>query len=217
VQHIVYGSAGPGLSATGVDSWESKLIIAAHVRESGIPLTVLRPMAFVELMTDKAFYPPVAVWHLMPRLAGAHTPIPWLAVDDLGAIAARAFAEPATFVGADLALATEFCSIDECRQTWRRVTGRPPRHFPMPLWLFERFVGTDLSTMWRWLAACQRSAGRSRTDPGPGARGHDGGAGADRSRTSNLAVTGEAADRMGPRAAVEICRSGRCASGPARR
>jgi uncharacterized protein YbjT (DUF2867 family) len=151
VQHIVYGSAGPGLSATGVDSWESKLIIAAHVRESGIPLTVLRPMAFVELMTDKAFYPPVAVWHLMPRLAGAHTPIPWLAVDDLGAIAARAFAEPATFVGADLALATEFYSIDECRQTWRRVTGRPPRHFPMPLWLFERFVGTDLSTMWRWL------------------------------------------------------------------
>jgi hypothetical protein len=21
----------------------------------------------------------------------------------------------------------------------------------MPVWLFERFVGTDLTTMWRWL------------------------------------------------------------------
>jgi uncharacterized protein YbjT (DUF2867 family) len=151
VAHVVYGSAGPGLPETGVDSWESKLIIAAHLRESGIPLTVLRPMAFMELMTDKAFYPPVAVWHLMPKLAGAQTPIPWLAVDDLGAIAARAFAEPGGFVGADLALAAQFCSIEECRQISQRVTGRPPRHYPMPLWLFERFVGTDLTTMWRWL------------------------------------------------------------------
>jgi hypothetical protein len=23
----------------------------------------------------------------------------------------------------------------------------------MPVWLFERFVGTDETTMWRWLAA----------------------------------------------------------------
>jgi hypothetical protein len=22
----------------------------------------------------------------------------------------------------------------------------------MPVWLFQRFVGTDLTTMWRWLA-----------------------------------------------------------------
>lgn len=66
----------PGPTGTGVDSWESKLIVAAHIRELGIPVTVLRPMAFMELMTDKTFYPPVAVWHLMPRLAGAHTPIP---------------------------------------------------------------------------------------------------------------------------------------------
>ncbi len=153
VEHIVYGSAGPGLPDTGVSSWESKLIIAAHLRDVGIPLTVLRPMAFMELMTDKAFYPPVAVWHLMPKLAGGQTPIPWLAVDDLGAIAARAFSEPDTFVGADLPLAAEFRSIDECRHIWQRVTGRAPRHFPMPLWLFQRFVGTDLPTMWRWLRA----------------------------------------------------------------
>ena len=33
------------------------------------------------------------------------------------------------------------------------MTGRPPRRLPMPLWLFERFVGTDETTMWRWLRA----------------------------------------------------------------
>jgi uncharacterized protein YbjT (DUF2867 family) len=152
VQHVVYGSAGPGLRGTGVDSWESKLVITDHLRASGVPLTVLRPTAFMELMTDKAFYPAVSVWHVMPKLAGDHTPIPWLAVDDLGAIAARAFAEPARFAGAELPLAAEFRSIADCRRAWATAKGRPPRGFPMPVRLFERFVGKDLTTMWRWLA-----------------------------------------------------------------
>jgi hypothetical protein len=30
------------------------------MRGRGLPLTVLRPMAFMELMTDKDLYPPVA-------------------------------------------------------------------------------------------------------------------------------------------------------------
>jgi hypothetical protein len=25
----------------------------------------------------------------------------------------------------------------------------------MPVWLFERFVGTDLTTMWRWLRTAE--------------------------------------------------------------
>ncbi|TCO43647.1 uncharacterized protein YbjT (DUF2867 family) [Kribbella antiqua] len=153
VQHVVYGSAGPGLRGTGVDSWESKLIIADYLRSLEVPLTVLRPMAFMELMTDKDFYPPVSVWHVMPKLAGDRTQIPWLAVDDLGAIAARAFGEPAGFVGAELPLAAEFRSIDECRRAWQLVRGRRPRGFPMPVRLFERFVGKDLTTMWRWLGS----------------------------------------------------------------
>lgn len=153
VHHLVYGSAGPGLRGTGVDSWESKQIIADYLRELGVPLTVLRPTAFMELMTDKDFYPPVAVWSLMPKLAGDQTPVPWLAVDDLGAIAARAFANPSEFVGTELPLAAEFRSIAELRQAWTTATGRPPRGFPMPKWLFERFTGKDLTTMWRWLAA----------------------------------------------------------------
>lgn len=152
IQHLVYGSAGPGQRGTGVDSWESKLIIIDHLRASGVPLTVLRPTAFMELMTDKEFYPPVSVWHVMPELAGEQTPIPWLAVDDLGVIAARVFADPAHFTGAELPLAAEFRSIAECRGAWKAAKGRAPRGFPMPVRLFERFVGKDLTTMWRWLA-----------------------------------------------------------------
>jgi uncharacterized protein YbjT (DUF2867 family) len=151
--HLVYGSAGPGTPGTGVAAWDVKLEVAEYARSRGLPLTVLRPMAFMELMTDKDLYPPVAAWHLMPRLVGEDRPIPWLSAEDLGAIVARAFGDPASYVGSDLALAADLRTLLECRTIWRRVTGRSPRRLPMPVWLFERFVGPDLTRMWRWLAS----------------------------------------------------------------
>ncbi len=155
VSHVVYGAAGVGEGVTGVGSWDSKLAVAAAFRERGLQLTMLRPMAFMELMTDKAFYPSVAVWYLMPKLMGSTRPVGWLCTDDLGAIAARVFADPDRWGNTTLGLASDVQSIDACRSLWEEVHGRRTRSFPMPVWLFERFVGTDLTTMWRWLATAQ--------------------------------------------------------------
>jgi uncharacterized protein YbjT (DUF2867 family) len=163
VRHVVYGSAGIGVPGTGVPEWESKLAVQAHMEALGLPLTVLRPMAFMELMTDKGFFPPASTWHLMPKLMGANRRIPWVGVDDLGAIAARAFGDPDRFIGADLKLAADLKSIAECRELWAEVIGKPPRRLPMPVWMFERFVGTNLTTMWRWLRTGDIEADPSET------------------------------------------------------
>ncbi|MGH3864068.1 NmrA family NAD(P)-binding protein [Actinokineospora sp.] len=150
IAHLVHGSAGTGYE-TGVGSWDSKLAVREHMRDLGLPVTELRPMAFMELMTDRGYFPPVSAWHLMPKLMGADRPVVWISVDDLGAIAARVFADPERFLGADIPLAADVRSMAECRELWREVMGKPPRRFPMPVWLFERFVDPDLTHMWRWL------------------------------------------------------------------
>ena len=122
------------------------------MRELGLGLTVLRPMAFMELMTDKAYYPPVSTWHVMPKLLGASFPVAWIAVDDVARAAAAAFAAPDLFTGRDLQLAADKRSIDECRALYAEVLGRPPRRFPMPVWAFKRVASPELVTMFRWLA-----------------------------------------------------------------
>lgn len=151
VPHVVYGAAGVGRAETGVGSWDTKAEIIGYMRERQLPLTILRPMAFMELMTTRKFFPQASTWHIMPELMGPTRPVAWLAVDDLAAIAAKAFGDPKAFLGRDLPLAADVQSIEECRQLWREAMGRPPRSLPMPLRLFERFVGTDETTMWRWL------------------------------------------------------------------
>lgn len=154
VQHLVYASAGTG-KPTGIGSWDAKLEIESHLKSLHLPLTILRPMAFMELMTDKAYYPQVSMWYLMPKLMGITRPVGWISVEDVGAVAAKVFAAPERFIGQDIKLASDVKSIEECREIYRNVMSKNPARFPMPVWLFKRFVGDDLLTMWQWLRTGQ--------------------------------------------------------------
>jgi uncharacterized protein YbjT (DUF2867 family) len=171
VRLLVYASTGNGAGGTGIGSWDAKVAVAEHARQLGVPLTVLRPTAFMELTTEKKFYPPASVWHVMPKVMGETRRIGWISVDDLAVVAEHAFADPGAFAGRDISLAADVLSIQECRAAWRDVVGKSPRRFPMPLWLFERFTGTDETTMWRWLRANDMEFDTSATrEIHPGAR-----------------------------------------------
>ena len=151
IRHLVYGSAGPGHTKTGIEQWDSKIDITQAMQDLGLPLTVLRPMAFMELMTDPTYYPQSSTWYTWPKLTGTERKIPWLSVQDLGAIAAKTFAYPDEFIGRDLALAADVQSLGEVREIYKEERNKYPSRFPMPMFLFKKFVGQDIPNMWRWL------------------------------------------------------------------
>ncbi len=152
IRHVVYGSAGLGENVrTGIEQWDAKEEITQIMNGLGLPLTRLRPLAFMELMTDPSYYPNSSTWYVWPKLSGMDRPIGWISVQDVGAIAAKAFANPDEYLGKDLPLAADVKSLAECREIYKEVTGKYPSRFPMPIFLFEKFVGKDLANMWRWL------------------------------------------------------------------
>lgn len=151
VEHVVYGAAGSGERGTGIAAWESKLDVEDHMSALGLPFTSLRPEAFMELMTDKGYYPAVGTWRIWPRLTGVDVAIPWLAVDDIGVVAAEVFAHPDRHVGHSITLVADVQTLDECREMYIEVMGKPPPTFPLPVWLFDRFTRGDVTVMWRWL------------------------------------------------------------------
>lgn len=150
VAHFVYSSVIGADAGTGVPHFESKGEVEQHVRALGLPATFLRPAIFMEDLTDKKYVPP-ANWGMMPRIVGRDTPIPWVALDDIGAAAARVMADPARWVGAVVPVIGDVCTITEARALFREVTGRRPLALPMPTWLFRRMVSEELVLMWQWL------------------------------------------------------------------
>src|SRR5918911_760331 len=106
VQHVVYGSAGPEKIKTGIEQWDTKLEVSQAMMSLQLPLTTLRPLAFMELMTDPSYYPTV-IWYIWPKITGGDRKIPWISVQDVGVIAAKAFAHPAEFMGKDFVLSAD--------------------------------------------------------------------------------------------------------------
>ena len=151
IQHIVYGSAGLGNIKTGIEQWDAKIEVTQAMKDLGLPLTILRPVAFMELMSDPSYFPNASTWHIWPKLTGADYKIAWISVQDVGAIAATAFANPDKYIGKELSLVADVKSLNECREIYREVNGTYPSRFPMPMFLFEKFVGKDIPNMWRWL------------------------------------------------------------------
>ena len=88
VEHFVYSSAGSAHRQTGIPSFDSKWEVEVHVREIGLPYTILRPVWFMhnwEMMRDHILGGTLA----QPLDPGK--PFQQVAVADLGAFAAIAF------------------------------------------------------------------------------------------------------------------------------
>jgi uncharacterized protein YbjT (DUF2867 family) len=152
VSHLVFGSAGVGEPGTGVPHFESKVVLEAYMRnELGLPTTAVRPGPFMELMSQKAFFPAMGAWGAMPKVVGWETPVPWTAVYDIGTAIANIFENPEQWIGCDINLISDLKSLRDCQTLFKTTTGKKPFGLPLPLALFNKMAGPEFAVMWRWM------------------------------------------------------------------
>lgn len=161
VQHLVYGSAGTGEPNSGIPHFDNKLVVESYMRELDLPITILRPTPFMELLSEKEFFPALATWGAEPKVVGWDTPIPWVAVRDIGMAVANAFEDPQTWIGRDINLLGDVKTLAECKAVFAEVHGKKPFGVPLPLWLFRKMTGDEFIQMWQWLVDLAAEAGES--------------------------------------------------------
>jgi uncharacterized protein YbjT (DUF2867 family) len=150
-EHLVYGSAGTGEANSGIPHFDSKLEVEAHMRALELPFTIVRPTPFMELLSEKEFYPALGVWGAQTKILGWDTPIPWVAVRDIGCAIANIFEDPDRWIGQDVSLLGDIKTMQECKAVFETVNGKKPFGLPLPLWLFQKMAGDEFVKMWRWL------------------------------------------------------------------
>jgi len=92
------------------------------------------------------------MWGSLRGALGRDTPVQVVALDDIGAIAARAFAQPDVWVGRQVEIAGDEITVREAAHAYRRLTGRRPRYVPLPPKLLA--VGDrSAAAMFRWCRA----------------------------------------------------------------
>ena len=104
VGHYVYSSVGGADRDSKVPHFESKWAIENHLRDLGLPLTVVRPVYFFENFGGWSLQPSGDGYSMAMPLS-PDRPLQAVASDDIGAFVAMAFADPAAWVGREFELA----------------------------------------------------------------------------------------------------------------
>lgn len=149
VRHVVQMAAGPG-EPTGLPHFDAKLRIRRNFEDQDVTVTAIHPGPFMELMVDRSFAPALSVWGVEPRIVGWDHPLPWVATDDIGRIAADALTGPIPGDSSANVLIGDVRSLRDCRRILTEA-GRRPRRVPIPIFMFRAMVGEEFLQMWRWM------------------------------------------------------------------
>ena len=166
VRHLVYSSVGGAESQNGfyrehgwgpIEKWQ----IEQRIRSLGVPATILRPAGFMEDLTspDRFFQNGWlnVPWHddLIVQL---------IAIDDIGAFTALAFADPGRYLGQAVEITGDRLTAPQIADALSAAAGRPIPHTQIPLetlrehapeaakvftWANERYFDTDLTPLRR--------------------------------------------------------------------
>ncbi|MGI5155388.1 NmrA/HSCARG family protein [Microbispora sp. CA-102843] len=149
VRHLVYASlAGAGrhntekLPQNTINKWR----IEQHITRLGLPATFLRPVSFMENYTG--------AYHLhdgtVATVFAADVPQQIMAVDDVGAFAALAFAQPGEWIGRVVDLAGDELTPRQIAAVISEAIGRPLPYVQIPIEVIAQ-VGEEFAFAYTWL------------------------------------------------------------------
>ncbi len=141
VSHYIYSSVGSADQKTGIPHFDSKWKIEEHLRGTGMPYTIVRPVFFMEnwlQMKDQ-----IAKGPLMLPLT-PETILQQVAVDDIGAFVAMALEHSGKWHGTATDLAGDELFVDQVAQTLQTT------YTQIPWKDFEKQVGHELAVMYKW-------------------------------------------------------------------
>ncbi|KAJ6598136.1 hypothetical protein DFH09DRAFT_1131049 [Mycena vulgaris] len=134
VKHFVYTSVNfggvPG-DKTYVPHFESKRLAEQHLKEKHptLPTTILRPVTFMDQLVTgdpKSATTRITKIMFLSQLKPT-TRLQFIAVSDIGAMAALVLREPERYLGRDVDLAGDHLSAKDLEDGWREVFGEEMR------------------------------------------------------------------------------------------
>jgi uncharacterized protein YbjT (DUF2867 family) len=130
IKHFVYTSVASADRDTGLAHFESKRLIEEHLKSSGVPYTILRPVFFMD--NFDANREQILNGVLRMALPADHK-LQMIAADDVGAFASLAFTDPDAMLGKTLEIAGAELSPAQAAELFSEALGREVRFEEIPL------------------------------------------------------------------------------------
>ena len=147
ISHFVLSSVASADRKTGIPHFESKFMVEEHLRSSGVPNTVFRPVFFMEnwLRMRQTIEEGTLALPLTPD-----TKLPMIAVRDIGVFVTMAFERPGHWQGRTVELAGDELTLSEIAASLSRLAGREIVYAQIGWEDYEAVAGREMTLMYRW-------------------------------------------------------------------
>lgn len=150
VNMLVYSSAAGANQDTGVPHFDSKFLIERRIEDLHINALILRPVYFMENLLEPMFFKGLDRGVLRFPLP-PDKPLQFVAITDIGEMAAHAFEFPGEYTGRSIDLAGDELTMPEVAKMFGRILGHQVRYEQMPLEEYARHE-PERAVMFDWLA-----------------------------------------------------------------
>ena len=146
INHFVYSSVLGADLNTGVPHFESKYELENHIKASDINYTILRPASFNENFLNPEVTKRLEKGKLVMPLKKTVTQ-QFIAVDDIGKIAAKVLINPETYKNKTLSIATDQKKLTEVTELFGEAMKRDMKYQKLPGFVTRLIMGKYLSKM----------------------------------------------------------------------
>ncbi|HEY4936852.1 MAG TPA: NmrA/HSCARG family protein, partial [Puia sp.] len=150
IKHFIYSSLIGADLHTGIPHWESKFVIENHIRQIGLPYTIIRPASLFE----NFLIPAVRKRIVMGKLA---SPINkdiiqlFISSADIGKIGASIFMRPDSYLGRTIPLVSEEMNLEKVSAIFSEVLEKDIRYQKLPMFVTRLVMGKNLYKMFAWI------------------------------------------------------------------
>jgi len=148
VRHFLYSSVAGADQNTGIPHFETKHVVEEHLRQSGLPSTIVAPVFFMENFLGPAFAQRLHEGVLSLPLP-PHRGLQMIPVADIAAFCARVLEWPEDLLGRRIEVASDEVTGEQAAALISYVSGHKLRYEEAPLEAV-RARSEDLARMFGW-------------------------------------------------------------------
>jgi uncharacterized protein YbjT (DUF2867 family) len=149
IGHVVYSSVCCADKKTGIPHFDSKYEVEKHLKKTGIPYTILRPVWFMENFASPWYLPSIEKGILSTPLHPRRQ-LQMVSVADIGKIVADAFTNPSRYLGKEFDIAGDEMNMERIVKEISNVLFRRIEYVHIPESRAEETLGEDWALMFKW-------------------------------------------------------------------
>jgi uncharacterized protein YbjT (DUF2867 family) len=150
VKHFLYSSVFGAHLNTGVPHMESKFKIENHIKQTGLPFTIIRPTSLYENFLIPQVKRGILKGNFVQPI-NRDTIQQYIAAEDIGKAATKIFLNSNEYLARTIPLATEQLSTQEVADIFSKVLNKKIEYKKLPVLITRLFLGKNLYKMFKWM------------------------------------------------------------------